>query len=295
MPTAHLTDRSVIGVAGPDAEHFLQNIVTTDLDQLGADDAKPGALLSPQGKILFDFLVSRAGENTLRLDVRSDTADDFVRRLTLYRLRAKVEISKQDQLLVAASWQTDSAASQTDSTPSQSDSTWLRDARFPAGVVVMRGYGAAVAANASIADWDSLRIRCGIAQSGPDYALGDAFPHDVLLDQTGGVGFRKGCYVGQEVVSRMQHRGTARRRVLLVEAAGALPVSGTEITANGRAIGQLGTVAGSRALAIVRTDRVKDAVDGDLPLMAGEVEVTLSIPRWAGFSFPQNAAGAEEA
>jgi len=295
MPTVHLASRTVIEVAGPEAEHFLQNIVTTDLDKLGEREAKPGALLSPQGKILFDFLVSRVGQERLRLDVRADLADDFTRRLMLYKLRAKVEISRPEQIVVAASWQDDSGASQADSTAMHADSQWLRDTRFPAGVEVMRGYGAAMSADADLSGWDALRIRHGIAESGTDFAAGEAFPHDVLLDQTGGVGFRKGCYVGQEVVSRMQHRGTARRRVLLVEAAAPLPSPGTGITANGRALGVLGSASGDRGLAIVRIDRVKDAVDVGVPLMAGDVAVTLSIPAWAGFAFPQDASGAEEA
>lgn len=295
MPTAQLANRSVVGVAGPDAEHFLQNIVTTDLDQLGQGEAKAGALLSPQGKILFDFLISRPGDNTLHLDVRGDVADDLVRRLMLYRLRAKAEITKQDQLVVLTSWQDDSVSSETDSTASLTDSGWLRDTRFPAGAGVLRRYGTASATDATVGDWDALRVRHGIAESGPDYALGDAFPHDVLLDQTGGVGFRKGCYVGQEVVSRMQHRGTARRRVLLAQAADSLPGSGIEVTAGGRTIGQLGTVSGRHGLAIARIDRAKDAIDAGVPLLAGEVEISLSIPPWAGFSFPEAASGAEEA
>ena len=98
MPIALLKDRALISVSGPDAEHFLQNILTTDLDALAAGEAKPGALLSPQGKILFDFLISRAGENGFLLECRADVADDFVRRLMLYRLRAKVEIAKADQI-----------------------------------------------------------------------------------------------------------------------------------------------------------------------------------------------------
>ncbi len=295
MPTAHLANRTVIQVAGPDAEHFLQNIVTTDLDKLHEGEARPGALLSPQGKILFDFLISRAGGDALLLDTRADAADDFLRRLTLYKLRAKLDISQQDQMLVSASWQEESDDSETDSTASQTDSTWLRDTRFPPEARVTRCYGAALPADATMTDWDVLRVRHGIAESGADYALGDAFPHDVLLDQTGGVGFRKGCYVGQEVVSRMQHRGTARRRVLLVEAGADLPSPGTEITVGGRTIGQLGTISGRRGLAIARIDRVKDAIDAGVELVAGEVEISLSIPPWAGFSFPEAASGAEEA
>src|SRR5690606_2306358 len=146
---------------------------------------------------------------------------------------------------------------------------------------VMRLYGAGFDPDAVAKDWDALRVRHGIAESGTDYALGDAFPHDVLLDQTGGIGLRKGCYVGEEVVSRMQHRGTARRRVLLVSGAADLPPAGTAVTAGNRPLGQLGTVTGRDGLAIARIDRVKDAVDSGLKLMAGETEVTLAIPAWA--------------
>ena len=286
MPFAQLNDRALISVSGPDAEHFLQNILTTDLDILAAGEAKPGALLSPQGKILFDFLVSRAGDNAFRLECRADISDDFVRRLTLYKLRAKVEIAKADQELVTVGWGDESTAS-------HSDSTAVIDRRFPGGLVT-RSYGDAEASNDATA-WHAFRVDHGIAESGADYALGDAFPHDVLLDETGGVGFRKGCYVGQEVVSRMQHRGTARRRVLLVQAGLPLPAAGTELTVDGRPVGTLGSNAGTTGLAIARIDRVKAALDAGQPIMAGDVPVTVAIPGWAKFSFPREAVSAEEA
>ncbi|MFD1987833.1 YgfZ/GcvT domain-containing protein [Mesorhizobium newzealandense] len=285
MPFAQLKDRALISVSGPDAEHFLQNILTTDLDVLHPGQAKPGALLSPQGKILFDFLVARAGENALRLECRADISDDFVRRLTLYKLRAKVEIAKADQALVTVAWGDES-------TPSQSDSM-AADTRFPNGAVT-RSYGQ-TGERSDLAAWQAFRIASGIAESGTDYALGDAFPHDVLLDETGGVGFKKGCYVGQEVVSRMQHRGTARRRVLIVQAELPLPVAGTELTVDGRPVGTLGSNAGTSGLAIARIDRVKAALDAGQPIMAGDVPVTVAIPGWAKFSFPQEAVSAEEA
>lgn len=285
MPFAQLKDRALISVSGPDAEHFLQNILTTDLDVLTPGQAKPGALLSPQGKILFDFLISRAGENAFRLECRADISDDFERRLTLYKLRAKVEIAKADQALVTVAWGVES-------TPSQSDST-AADTRFANGAVT-RCYGHADE-RSDLAAWQASRIASGIAESGSDYQLGDAFPHDVLLDETGGVGFKKGCYVGQEVVSRMQHRGTARRRVLIVQAGLPLPAAGTELTVEGRPVGTLGSNAGTTGLAIARIDRVKAALDAGQPIMAGDVPVTVTIPAWAKFSFPQEAVSAEEA
>lgn len=286
MPTALLADRAIITVSGPDAEHFLQNILTVDLDSLGAHEAKPGALLAPQGKIMFDFLVSRNAENGLRLECRVDIADDFIRRLTLYKLRAKVEIAKREQSVVAVSWQSDSGASHIDST-----SAAVRDSRF--AVSVLRFYADAPACDSDEADWHTFRIAHGVAESGSDFALSDAFPHDVLLDQLGGVGFKKGCFIGQEVVSRMQHRGTARRRVLLVSAASDLPALGTELRAEGKVIGALGSVSGTHGLAIARIDRVKAALDAGSEISAGEVAVSLEIPAWATFTYPE-AASADE-
>ncbi|KUM24256.1 aminomethyltransferase [Mesorhizobium loti] len=292
MPFALLEDRALISVSGPDAEHFLQNILTTDLDALRSGEAKPGALLSPQGKILFDFLISRAGDNGFQLECRADIADDFVRRLMLYRLRAKAEIAKQDQLFVTVSWGDDSTASLFDSIGA--DSTALADTRFR-DVAVRRAYGGEAKDGGDPNAWLTLRVGNGIAESGSDYQLGDAFPHDVLLDETGGVGFKKGCYVGQEVVSRMQHRGTARRRVLIAVAAGSLPPAGTEVTVNGRPVGILGSVSGGRGIAIARIDRVKAALDASEAIMAGEIPLVLAIPAWAKFSFPQDTVNAEEA
>lgn len=286
MPSVSLTDRALIRVSGPEAEPFLQNIVTADLSDLPEGAIKPCALLTPQGKILFDFLIARDGADALLIDCRADIADDLVRRLMLYRLRAKADISKQDQALVTVEWGSDSSASETDSTGG------LRDLRF-VEPTVLRHHGGAAGTDVQD-DWDHLRIANGVAESGSDYQLSDAFPHDVLLDQNGGVGFRKGCYVGQEVVSRMQHRGTARRRVLVAQGDGPLPAPGTEITANGRAIGTLGTVAGDQGLAVVRIDRVKDAMDAGVPILAGEAPVSLAIPPHARFTFPQDAdAGAD--
>ena len=285
MPNVRFADRALILVTGEDAEHFLQNILTIDLSTLADDEVRPGALLTPQGKILFDFLVSRA-PGGFRLDCRSDVAGDFGKRLSLYKLRAKVTIAVEDHALVGAAWGGDSGSSEPDSTASGSEST-LHDARFPADAGVRRTYGDAAGPVTDADTWHMLRIAHGIAESGADYALGDAFPHDVLLDQTGGVGFRKGCYVGQEVVSRMQHRGTARRRVLIASADAPLPPSGTAVESGGRALGALGSVSGTNALAIVRIDRVKEAMDARQPITAGGVALSLAIPAWAGFTFPE--------
>ncbi|HEV7416248.1 MAG TPA: folate-binding protein YgfZ [Tianweitania sediminis] len=282
MPTVRLAHRALILVTGPDAESFLQNILTVDLTPVQAGEVVPGALLSPQGKILFDFLVSRV-EGGFLLDCRAAVATDFVRRLTMYRLRAKAEITVEDESLVAVSWRGEAEA--------ENPGFGLVDRRFADGSVV-RHYGTEPAATSDLTAWTAYRAKHGIAESGSDYELGDAFPHDVLLDQIGAVGFKKGCYVGQEVVSRMQHRGTARRRILLAEGEADLPPTGTDITVAGRLVGSMGSGLGRHGLALVRIDKVKAAMDNGLAVTAGDVPVTLSIPGWAKFGFPEAAADA---
>lgn len=276
MPAASLPDRALIQVSGADAEHFLHNLVTTDIAALPAGEAWPGALLTPQGKILFDFLVWRDGDGFV-LDTTTGQRDALIKRLSMYKLRAAVEIVALEPEGVIVAWGEDA------------DETGLVDHRFAvAGVRVTRKPGAGQAEVPQ--GYDALRVLAGIAESGPDFALQDAFPHDVLFDLMGGVSFRKGCYVGQEVVSRMQHRGTARRRVVVVTAEAALPVTGTELLTGGKPIGTLGTVAGNRGLAIVRIDRAGEAIASATPILAGETAVTLSLPSWTGLAFPTSAA-----
>lgn len=283
MPTVHLSDRAVIDIAGADAEHFLQNVLTNDYNALRPGEARPGALLTPQGKILFDYLVSRTGKDAFRLECAAAGADELVKRLMLYRMRAKADISKRKQDVVAVCW------------GSKLPEGGVKDARFPVGITVRRYYDSPPVADSTEDAWHRLRIAYGIAESGHDYASGEAFPHEVLFDQNGGVGLAKGCYVGQEVVSRMHHRGTARRRLLIAKGNIPLPPSGTPVMASGRPLGTLGTVRGKDGLAIVRIDRVKEATDTDVPILAGETAVELSIPQWTDFDFPTTPAEAGEA
>jgi len=279
MPAAYLPSRSLIRLTGKDAQDFLQGLITTDIDSLPEGEARPGALLTPQGKILFDFLIWRDGEGFF---VETETAqrEALMRRLTMYKLRAAVEIAAGPQDGVSVFWGEDAGKGA------------VTDAAFAkAGIALTRAPGKLD--DGPEAAYHVLRTEAGIPMSGHDYALQDAFPHDVLLDQTNGLSFRKGCYVGQEVVSRMQHRGTARRRVAIVSGEAALPASGTEITAGGKPVGTLGSVFGNKGLAIVRIDRVGDALARGVPLSAGDVAVSLTLPAWSGLSFPVEAEEAE--
>lgn len=274
MQPVTLPDRAMITVSGQDAQEFLQALITTDLDLLEDGEAKPGALLTPQGKILFDFMVSRDGA-TINLETGADQAEALLKRLTMYKLRAPISLSLANPAAVAIRF---------DEAPGA-----YRDARFAkAGLAVFRTYGGE-GETAGTGDYDRLRIQSGIAVSGSDYALQDAFPHDVLMDKNGALSFKKGCYVGQEVVSRMQHRGTARRRVVIVAAETALPETGTALTVKGRSIGTLGSVIGASGLAIVRIDKAGEAIASGEPILAGDTAVTLTLPAWTGLDFPAEA------
>ncbi len=272
MPAVSLKNRSLIRVSGPEAQSFLQNLITTDLAALAADEARPGALLTPQGKILFDFMIWQDGDGFI-IETDDDQRDALLKRLTMYKLRAAVDLSPAGEG-VTVSW--------------ESTNKGAADRRFAkAGVVLVRQAGQHGTDDREI--YDALRIASGVAVSGQDYALQDAFPHDVLMDFNGGLSFKKGCYVGQEVVSRMQHRGTARRRVVTVKAETALPPSGTQITAGGKPVGTLGSVVGKGGLAIVRIDRAGEAIATATPLLAGETAVILELPAWTGLTFPTTA------
>lgn len=281
MPQHFPTGRRLVSVTGADAEHFLQNLVTCDVETLPGDVARPGALLTPQGKIMFDFLIFRDGAGGFLIDIDGGLAAGFIQRLTMYKLRSKVEISESDESLVAISWQDDSTSA---------DARVMRDSRFPEATEVRRRYGGARPQGEDDPDgWAALRIAHGVAESGADFAAGDAFPHDVSMDQNGGVDFRKGCYVGQEVVSRMQHRGTARRRLVIVTAGDALPEPGTALETSGKSVGTLGTVHGTAGLALARLDRARDAMDAGTPITAGGQAVTLALPPDVGYRWPEQA------
>lgn len=282
MPSAFLADRRLIRVSGTGAEEFLNNLITADVENLGEGEARASALLTPQGKILFDFLIARDGTDYL-IETGAAEQDALLRRLTMYKLRAPVDLKSEATEGVSVFWN------------ENAPEAGIKDGRFAkTGVDLFRVPGASASGDA--AAYDALRVEHGIAESGRDYALQDAFPHDVLMDVNDGVSFKKGCFVGQEVVSRMKHRGTARRRVVTVSAEGPLPATGTEITANGKPVGTLGTVCGNNALAIVRIDRIADALAAGTPLLAENAIVTVALPAWSGLSFPaaDPAARAED-
>lgn len=277
MPIALLPDRAVVTVTGTDATGLLQGVVTCNVETLEPGEARLGALLTPQGKVLFDFLISRI-EGGYRLDTDAARAPDLVKRLTLYRLRAKVALALDPTITVAAAWDGAGTAMDTDT---------VSDGRLAALGTRLYAAEGAFSADETEADYHAHRIALGIPEGGRDFAFSDAFPHEALMEQLGGVDFRKGCYVGQEVVSRMQHRGTARTRIVPVLAVEGELASGAEITAGQRTLGTVGSVAGSRGLALIRLDRLADALATGELLRAGTARIGVETPSFATFAIPE--------
>jgi hypothetical protein len=271
MPRVFLPHRGVVKVVGDDARGFLQGLVTADMKAVAPDHPAYGALLTPQGKIIVDFLLAEAPAadgGGFFLDCPRALAPDLMQRLNRYRLRARVIIEDISEVagIVAAF-----AGDRFD----PDDGLVFADPRAAAlgeRAFVARSRAAALAPD-PLAAYERHRIGLGVPEGGADFVYGDTFPHEANMDRLGGVSFTKGCYVGQEVVSRMQHRGSGgRTRILRVRLADRLAVEpGTEIMAGDRPLGFIGSQAGGEGLAKLRLDRLADARAAGQALTAGGV------------------------
>jgi folate-binding protein YgfZ len=281
MKAAFLRDRGVVKVSGEDARNFLNGLVTTDLTELKPGLGRFGALLTPQGKIITDFLITEASSGHgggFLIDAPRALSQALADKLGFYKLRAKVSVENlSDGLGVLAVW---------DGEPAVRPDLSFADPRHAAlgwRILVPEELKQKVAdlIGADLVDdtaYEAHRIASGVPRGGLDFMYGDAFPHETNMDRLNGVDFGKGCYVGQEVVSRMQHRGTARTRTVKVVLDGPSPEAGATILAGDKAVGTMGSTAGENGLALIRTDRVADALDAGLPLTAGGVGLRLAEP-----------------
>jgi folate-binding protein YgfZ len=294
---ALLPDRGVVRVAGPDAEKFLNGSITADLKALEVQAAVHSALLTPQGKMLFEFFVAKApeAEGGFLLETGKDLADGLVKRLRMFMLRAKVEAENvSSKYEVAAAW--DGAPPAGDkrivyADPRLPEMGWRLLAPAPPGFAATPGHVEGDAEWVPTEAYRAHRVALGIPEAGKDFPIGESFPHEADLDLLNGISFTKGCFIGQEVVSRMKHRGTARRRVVPVDGEAAL-TAGAPVMIGEVEIGRVGSVAGTRGLALVRLDRAAEARSKGEALLAGGVAITLREPAWAGLDLtPEPAAG----
>jgi len=281
MKAALLPDRGVVKVSGNDARDFLNGLVTTDVTLLRPGLGRFGALLTPQGKITTDFLITEAPSGHgggFLIDCPRVLAQGLADKLGFYKLRAKVVVENlSDSLGVLAAWDGDLALK---------PDLAFADPRNPAlgwRILVPEELAqkAADLIGAEMVDstgYDAHRIASGVPRGGLDFIYGDAFPHETNMDRLHGVDFDKGCYVGQEVVSRMQHRGTARTRTVRVVLDGPAPAPGEAILAGGKSLGTMGSSADGAGLALIRIDRAADALDAGTPLTSGGLDVRLAEP-----------------
>jgi tRNA-modifying protein YgfZ len=286
-----LPNRGVLRITSDDARSFLDGLITNSMAGASPGQAIHAALLTPQGKIITDFFVTEASAEDgggFYCDVPLVAASDLAKRLGFYKLRAKVVIEDlSSELGVVAVWGGDCTAGDL--------SLGFVDPRLPGlGMRVLAHQTqtealieALDAERVAPEDYHAHRASLGVGEAMFDFALGEAFPHEINMDQLHGIDFKKGCYIGQEVVSRMQHRGTARTRLIQFAYSGGFNVpEGAPVLAGDKSLGFTGSANKGVGLAMVRVDRVADAVAAGTTITAGNVDATPIRPQWWTAAWP---------
>lgn len=258
-PLLALPGRSTLSLTGPDTLTLLERLVTNATEDWASGDTRYGALLTPQGKVIADFIALRT-EDGVMLDVAESARDDLAKRLKMFRLRSAVEITADDTLAIAVA----------------------PDA-YPGGFADPRHadmpHRAFVAASdiSGTAEIEAQRIALGITEQGKDFDGAEVFPSDINMDRLGGVDMKKGCFVGQEVVSRMHRRGNIRRRTITLHGdslkVGAALIGDTPL-------GEVTSAGPDTALARVRVDRLAKALGDGGPLTVDDKTVSLEKTDW---------------
>jgi len=252
-----LPNRSILVLTGPDTLALLERTVTHRVADWAAGEARYGALLTPQGKIIADYIAHRTAEG-VHIDVHAEAAEDLLKRLKMFRLRSAVEILRNEGLVSAID--VNGVADP-------------RDAKLPHRSVVAAGDAAE-----PLPRWDALAIHAGIPEWGRDYRAAEVFPTDINMDLMDGIDYRKGCFVGQEVASRMKRKGLIRKRTVRVRGNGL--VAGAEVRAGTSLLGTVTSVFETEGLALLRTDRFAKAVQAKEPVMVNDMPAEIEGAPW---------------
>ncbi len=292
---APLPARAALGVAGDDRQTFLQGLVSADAAKVDAGHARHAAFLTAQGRFLHEFFMVAVGE-TIHLDAEAARLDDLTRRLKMYKLRAKVTLAPSTGFVVAAFWGENAAAAfglpaEAGAAKAIGGGTVYVDPRLPAlgvralvptgelaGLAAAHGFAAATAQ-----EYDAMRIAHGVPDGSRDLPVEDALLLENGFDELGGVDWKKGCYVGQEVTARMKYRALVRKRLMPVRIDGPVPPAGTRVMAGEAEVGEMRSAAGSMGLALLRIEAVDAAANGGPALVAGEARLVAQKPGWANF------------
>jgi folate-binding protein YgfZ len=296
MKAALLPERGVVKVVGEDARKFLNGLLTADIGKVAPGVPAYAALLTPQGKIMVDMIVAEAPAEDgggFFIDLPRALVLPLTDRLNFYKLRAKVLAEDLSQVLgVMAVW---------DGSGETEYGLCYSDPRLPAlGMrcmlpphLVADAAADLGATQADAAEYEAHRIALGVPRGGFDFQYNDAFPHEADMDQFHGIDFEKGCYVGQEVVSRVEHRGTARKRVVPVRFEDFAPECGVTVRVGDTEVGMMGSSAQGRGLALLHLSRIGDALAAGTPIVSGGLVLHPVKPAWATFDWPGEAKAAE--
>jgi folate-binding protein YgfZ len=283
-----LEDRGVLAVSGADRRAFLQGLVSNDVDKVGPHQARYAALLTAQGKYLHDFMMTE-GSETILLDAEAQRLADLKRRLSIYRLRAKVVIDGRPDLAVAAVFGDgtfEALGLRAEPGAARAFAMGIafvdpRLAALGARCILPRGSARselldAGFAEAGFTDYDRLRLRLGVPDGSRDLVLEKSILLEAGFDELNGVDWNKGCYIGQELTARTKYRGLIKRRLVPVAIDGPAPAIGTIITADGRDVGEMRSSNDGAGLALLRIELLL----GDQQLVAGDAVILPKIASW---------------
>jgi folate-binding protein YgfZ len=283
-----LDDRGILAVSGPDRRPFLQGLVSNDVDKVGPTTARYAALLTAQGKYLHDFMMIDAGES-IWLDAEAARRGDLKRRVSMYRLRAKVTLDERSDLAVAAVFGTDATAalglpSEPGAARAFGTGVAFVDPRLPAlgaRAILPRDEAKALFADAGISEaefdgYDRLRLSLGIPDGTRDLVPEKTILLEAGFDELNGVDWQKGCYIGQELTARTKYRGLIKRRLMPVRIEGPPPYPGAIVTADGREVGEMRSSRDGLGLALLRIEPLREGKT----LAADEATLVPVRPAW---------------
>jgi folate-binding protein YgfZ len=265
--------RGLVCVSGPDAATLLDGLLTHNVEAAGPKACVYTAMLTPQGKFLFELFILAPEAGTYWIDVSEPAS--FAKRLSLYRLRSKVTIEdKSEGFVVGAVWQAEALPKGALAYPDP------RHAGLPRRFIAPRA-GLNIGDDAAaFAAFEQERLRLGVPDLAADLLVEKDFILEGLMDEMGGVDFHKGCYVGQEMTSRMKRRTTVKTKLCRVTFDGPVPGFETPILADGWEVGRMRSAGAGVGLALIRFDRVQKATAEGHELRAGDQAVQLDPPDW---------------
>lgn len=269
MDTAFRLDRTLIRVSGPDSVAFLDNLLTQDVQKLARAGVQYAALLTPQGKVIADMLLWASAKSVI-IECDPTRGGDLLRRLSMYKLRAQVTLDD-----VTAAY---TACFGLNAFPDARPDPRLADGALGWRMIASGAQTSELSDGADI--YDAHRLTLGVPDLARDALPDEVFAGEALLDELSGVDFQKGCFVGQENVSRMKRRATTRKKFCPIVFEGDAPAFGTPLRAGAADLGAIRTGHGGRALALLRLDRALEAVAANQSLEADGRRARLNPPPW---------------